>query len=305
MQISNLKPAQLLPVRRDRAALLELWRQALTLADPDLHDPLDAVRRELGEYFRLPDDEVRRRCLHWEDDSVREWQAGDRSTPDGMLDFYRTQTSWIFDTLWYHAQQYHGTAWAESVEVADGLAFLKPGKHLDFGAGPGSSSLFFHQLGWEVHLADISTSMLEFARWRLARHGVAGCFYDTSQESLPPAAFDLITAFDVIVHVPDIHATLTRLHKALRPGGYLVFNIDNRPLTERTAWHLYSEQYPILRQVRAVGFRRCPKVRFFHVYRKINQTATGSRLIACTDRLRYNAAIAGVGKVARRLGLRR
>ncbi len=289
---------------QSRAELLEVWRRALTDADPDLSDPLDAVARELEEYFSLSHDEVVRRCRHWEDLSVQEWQAGDRSTPEGLLDFYRTQTSWIFDTLWYHAQQYHGEKPAESVDIAQGLA-LPPGRHLDFGAGPGSSSLFFHALGWEVALVDVSTTMLEFARWRLARHGVPATFYDATSDPFPPGAFDLITAFDVMVHVPDIAATLRRLHDALRPGGHLVFNIDNQPMTERTAWHLYSEQYPILRQVQSVGFERLPKIEFFHVFRKVVRTPAETRRVAFRDALRHNAVAAAVGGAARRLGLRR
>jgi SAM-dependent methyltransferase len=125
-------------------------------------------------------------------------------TFEGLLDFYQTQTSWIFDTMWYHANQYTGSAPAESVEIALGISHLRPGNHLDFGAGPGSSSLFFHELGWRVSLADVSTTFQNFAKWRLQKHGVPATFYDNSKEDFPAATFDLITAFDVMVHVPNI-----------------------------------------------------------------------------------------------------
>jgi 2-polyprenyl-3-methyl-5-hydroxy-6-metoxy-1,4-benzoquinol methylase len=285
-------------------SLLEVWKQALIGGQTGFDDPLDVVVQELSEYFHLPETEVRKRCVHWEDDSVVEWKARDRSTREGLLDFYQTQTSWIFDTMWYHAQQYHGDKIAESVIVADGMKHLPAGKHLDFGSGPGSSSLFFHKLGWEVSLADVSTTMMDFARWRLARHGVTAPIYDTAHEALPEATFDLITAFDVIVHVPDVAATLAQLNRALRPDGHLVFNIDDRPMTERTAWHLYSEQYLILRQVRQAGFERLPKIDFFHVYRKVERSPEETRRVASEDARRYNAAVATVGKVIRRLGLR-
>lgn len=289
----------------DRPALLEIWRQALTGgADAD---PSEVVVAELAEYFKLEPDEVRQRCLNWEAASIKEWEAADRSSRAGLLDFYQTQTSWIFDTMWYHAQQYHGQAPAESVEIALGLSHLKPGRHLDFGAGPGSSSLFFHRLGWKVALADISTTMLNFARWRLERHQVPAIFYDTSHEPLPALSFDLITAFDVMVHVPDPAETLRQLHRALKPGGYLVFNIDNQPLTRRTQWHLYEEQYPILGKVRSTGFRRHPKISYFHVYQKVQRGPMASRLIPLYDRLRYNRYVNFVGnrvrQAKRRLGL--
>lgn len=283
----------------DRSALLEIWRKALTNGTGD--DPREVVVAELAAYFGLEPDEVRRRCLDWETDSIKEWEAADRSSRDGLLDFYQTQTSWIFDTMWYHAQQYHGLAPAESVEIALGLSRLQPGRHLDFGAGPGSSSLFFQRLGWKVALADISATMLNFARWRLERHQVEAVFYDTSREPLPALSFDLITAFDVMVHVPDPAETLRQLHRALKPGGYLVFNIDNQPLTRRTQWHLYEEQYPILGKVRSIGFRRHPKISYFHVYQKVERSPLASRLIPVYDRLRYNRYVNFVGNRVRRL----
>ena len=283
----------------DRPGLLAIWRRSLT--GDDTSDPTDVVVGELSEYFEMPTDEVRRRCIHWEDESVKEWNAKDRSTPNGLVEFYKTQVSWIFDTMWYHANQYHGTAPAESVEIALGLPQLKPGNHLDFGAGPGSSSLFFHNLGWNVSLADISTSMLDFARWRLERHSVAATFYDPSVDKLPDETFDLVTAFDVMVHVPDIPETLSNLHRALAPGGYFVFNIDNLPCTAKTQWHLYEDQYPILRYVRSAGFKRHPKITYFHVYQKVERDRRLVKLIQIYDVARYNRYVTLVGNQVRRV----
>lgn len=280
-----------------RQELLEIWKTCLTQASSG--DPHAAVVAELAEYFHMSPEDVRQRCLHWEDASVEEWHARDRSTPDGLLDFYQTQTSWIFDTMWYHANQYTGAAPAESVAIVEGLGPVTPGHHLDFGAGPGSSSLFFHALGWQVSLADISTTFQDFAKWRLQRHGVEATFYDNSKQDFPAATFDLITAFDVMVHVPNIVETLTQLHRALKPGGYLIFNIDNLPCTPRTAWHLYADQYPILGQVRRIGFRRHPKITYFHVYQKVERSALEKGIVHLYDPLRYNRAISSVGNLVR------
>lgn len=280
--------------------LLEVWRGSLT--QDNSSDPVDVVVSELSEYFQMPPDEVKKRCINWEDDSLKEWQAKNRSTPEGLIDFYQTQVSWIFDTMWYHAQQYHGEAPSENVFVMEFVAqHLTPGKMLDFGAGPGSSALFFHELGWDVSLADISTTMLQFARWRLQKHHVSASFYELTTDELPEATFDLITAFDVMVHVPNIAETLKKLRRALKPGGYLIFNIDNRPLTPKTEWHLYQEQYPILGQIRTIGFRRHPKISFFHCYQKVDRSATNTFLIRCYDQVRYNRYITAVGNPIRRI----
>jgi 2-polyprenyl-3-methyl-5-hydroxy-6-metoxy-1,4-benzoquinol methylase len=292
--------------RRTRDDLRELWRASLVTDGYD--DPRESALHELSLYFGMSREEARERCLRWEQDSIVEWEAHPRDTAEGLLDFYRTQRSWIFDTVWYHALQYTGERPAESILIAQRLEALEftpssgastgrastgvapVGRHLDFGAGPGSTSLFFHRLGWEVALADISTTMRDFARWRLGRRGIEATYYDTSREDLPPDSFDVITACDVMAHVPDPRETLERLHRALRVGGYLIFNVDARPIPSReTQWHLYPYAYPVLRPVRAVGFARESQLEFFHVYRKlaanpILRICAGLALDAC----RYN-----------------
>lgn len=288
-----------------RAGLRETWRSSLTNGAPG--DPTDTVLAELGEYFKLPPDQIKERCINWQKYSVEEWQACDRESAQGLLDFYQTQVSWIFTTMWHHCQQYHEQVPAQTTEVALRLSraphCLPPGQHLDFGAGPGTSSVFFHALGWQVSLAEISTTMLDFARWRLAKHAVPATFYDTTRETLPDQTFDLITAFDVIVHIPDAPATLADLRRKLKPGGYLVFNIDNRPRNVAVnAWHLYEDKYPILQKVRSLGFRRYRRINRHYVFQKIERGPLNTRLVRWIDHLRYNQFVTKfLSKPARRL----
>ncbi|MBF6589148.1 MAG: class I SAM-dependent methyltransferase [Ktedonobacterales bacterium] len=290
-------PAEMAPDHNE--ALLAQWRESL-LVD-GYTDPQASALHELALYFQMTPEEARARCLHWERDSVAEWEAAPRDTPEGLLDFYRTQQSWIFDTVWYHALQCTGEMPPESVMIAQRLGAFPPGDHLDFGAGPGGTSLFFSRLGWRVALADISTTLQDFARWRLERRGIAARYYDTSHEALPDEAFDLITACDVMVHVPDPAATLAQLHRALRPGGLLFFNVDARPRSSReTQWHLYPYAYPVLRPVRRLGFAREPKLEFFHVYRKLPTNGmVRAGAVGAYDLCRYNRAVSTVGTLAR------
>jgi 2-polyprenyl-3-methyl-5-hydroxy-6-metoxy-1,4-benzoquinol methylase len=273
---------------------------------PGIDDPASSALQELARYFNITEDEARRRCLNWETDSVAEWEAKDRSTSEGLLDFYHTTESWIFDTVWYHAQQYYGNQPAESIMIAERLSAIKPGWHLDFGSGPGSTSLFFQRLGWQVALADISTTLLAFARWRFEQRGLAAEFYDLNKVELPEERFDLITACDVMVHVPDPTATLRQLHRALKPGGILVFNVDARPKREReNQWHLYLHAYPVLRPVRSVGFERLPRLEFFHIYRKIDARGPlAAKSIGLVDVARYNRLMSALGDVKRGMSAR-
>ncbi len=103
----------------NRNELLNLWRKSLT--GDETSDPIEIAVAELGSYFSLPKDEVIKRCKNWELDSLQEWKQADRSSPDGLVEFYKTQTSWIFDTMWYHAEQCVEEKPAESVDIAEGF----------------------------------------------------------------------------------------------------------------------------------------------------------------------------------------
>jgi 2-polyprenyl-3-methyl-5-hydroxy-6-metoxy-1,4-benzoquinol methylase len=269
------------------AQLLEIWKQAITQGRDE--DPHDTVVAELAAYYKMDPNEVRLRCINWEDESVAQWHAEDRSSPEKIIEFFQTQTSWIFDTMWYHANQALGIVFPESVEVAYWLRDEPPRALLDFGGGPGTSAMFFHRLGWKVAIADISTSFQEFAKWRLNLHGVPCAFYNTSSDRLPPNAFNMITAFDVMVHIPDILPTLSELHQSLRANGLLVFNIDSKPANDpRTAYHFYDYHGPIIRHMRAAGFRRRPRAVGFHVYQKVTRPAIINHFIGIFDHLLYS-----------------
>lgn len=108
---------------------------------------MEQVIAELAAFYRLPPDEVRRRCVEWEEESVAQWHARDRSTPESIVEFFQTQTSWVFDTMRYHAEQCKRAAFPQTVHIAHAMRQLSPGRLLDFGAGPGTSALFFHSLG--------------------------------------------------------------------------------------------------------------------------------------------------------------
>ncbi|GAC1454829.1 MAG: hypothetical protein PVSMB4_15400 [Ktedonobacterales bacterium] len=152
-----------------------------------------------------------------------------------------------------------------------------------------------------MSLADISTTLQAFSKWRLDRRGISATYYDTSTDALPDNTFDLITACDVMVHVPDPRATLLQLNRALKVGGYLVFNVDARPKPSReTQWHLYPYAFPILRPVRAVGFARHPRLEFFHVYQKVaNNSPARVRAVTLYDTCRYNLVVSKLGDVVR------
>ena len=213
-----------------------------------------AVLDDLSSYSGLTPDQCVERCLNWESWSVEEWFAADRSDIDGMTDFYRTTESWAFDLLWYAYLQAAGYGYPTSVLALRAVAGQGHGRaHLDFGSGGGVTSQLFARAGYETTLADVSTSLLGFARYRLSRRGNRpGSSTSTTRSSRPAG-----TSHHRARHArPRSRPGRRRGHPARRapPGGWLVTNFDVRPPSPENAWHLYHDDLDFRAVLHSAGF---------------------------------------------------
>lgn len=90
---------------------------------------------------------------------------------------------------------------------------------LDVGCGRGLRLDGFARRGFQVTGADFQPEVIA----ELRRRGLNGVVSDI--EHLPdhfdPGSFDVVTAFYVLEHVPDVAETLRRCRQLLRPGGWL------------------------------------------------------------------------------------
>jgi SAM-dependent methyltransferase len=286
----------------------------------------EGVIDDLGTYYGLTAEQVVERCLGWEAESIREWQAAGRDSAAGLTDFYDTVQSWSFDVLWYAYLQSAGYPYPASVVVADTIETMTGGtgtggtgtggtgtgrgRMLDFGSGAGVTGQFFSALGWDVTMADVSATLLEFARWRHKRRGLDSNFLRLPAD-LPDGAFDLITAIDVFAQIPDAAETARRLHRALRPGGLLVTNFDVRPPSPANAWHLYKHAAPLRWAVERAGFtpvRLVDGFTWFYRVQPADSPATRMRIalawvrLASPPSLTLRAAVRGMLRTAARLG---
>ncbi len=235
---------------------MQLYRASLLVQGAS--DIRGSVLDDLSTYFGLSPQECVRRCIDWEQWSVEEWHAQGRDSEASLTQFYRTTRSWAFDLLWYAYLQAEGFHYPVPVVIARALPQelrARPQRrHLDFGSGVGDAAQLFTSLGFDSVLADVSTSLLSFARFRLERRGFRAAYLDLNDVTLGRAQYDVITAIDTLVHVPDFVATVTALHRALKPGGYLFTNFDVRPASAENAWHLYADDLPLYWQLQRVGF---------------------------------------------------
>jgi 2-polyprenyl-3-methyl-5-hydroxy-6-metoxy-1,4-benzoquinol methylase len=124
---------------------------------------------------------------------------------------------------------------------------------LDFGAGVGSGSLLFVQHGLNVGLADISSPLLEFSRWRFQLRRLPGEFFDLKKSDLPNESFDMVTAMDVFEHLVDPLNAVKKLSDVLKPGGFLFGRFSAEPNEDRPM-HVVQDFGPTLSCLRKFGF---------------------------------------------------
>jgi SAM-dependent methyltransferase len=118
---------------------------------------------------------------------------------------------------------------------------------LDIGCGTGSFACLLARRGLEVTGVDPATAMLAVARGKPGADGVR--WIHGVAPDLPPLRVDLVTMTGNVAQVflddHDWAATLTAGHRALRPGGWLVFE-SRRP--EREAWRTWTRDHSYQRR---------------------------------------------------------
>lgn len=244
-----------------------------------------SVIDDLATYFDVPPEECLRRCLDWGTACIEEWNAS--ATP---LEFHRETTSSSFSLLWYAYLQAVGAYFPVSVALARiALRRSPPGTHLDFGSGAGVTSQLFQALGYETTLADVARVTLDFARFRFRRRGRDAAFIDLNEASLPDDAYDVITAIDVLAHVPDVAATAHTLHRALRRGGILYANINVSARTKDAPWHLHDDQRLLRRDLQTAGFEPIVRLDYNYgeIYRRVDESGPIHTLRALRDWLQF------------------
>ena len=119
---------------------------------------------------------------------------------------------------------------------------LTPGTALDVGAGEGADSIWLASQGWTVTAVDISSVALDKGRAESEARGtelaerIEWLQADLTDDWVPPARYDLVTA--QFMHLPPEHRLplYERLAAAVSPGGHLLI-VGHHPHDMATSMH--------------------------------------------------------------------
>lgn len=122
------------------------------------------------------------------------------------------------------------------------LPHVRRGRLLDVGCAAGFFMAEAAAAGFDAAGVDVSRSMVEFARRTLHLEQVTlGTLADCR---FPDGAFDVVTMWDVVEHVPDPPALLREVRRVLSADGFLILETQNErsPFARLTGrrWHHYK-----------------------------------------------------------------
>lgn len=105
--------------------------------------------------------------------------------------------------------------WARSVQKYG----VKSGRWLDVGCSAGFIVKAVEELGFEAYGVDVEKYGVEFAKSNLGLKNVAHGMLE--EQKYPDGYFDVISAYDVIEHVPDLNSFIAELKRILSPNGVI------------------------------------------------------------------------------------
>jgi 2-polyprenyl-3-methyl-5-hydroxy-6-metoxy-1,4-benzoquinol methylase len=227
------------------------WAEALMMQGRQ--DLPESLFNELGLYIGCDEAEIHHRCARAVKNLAQEWREKvDPADRLSVEEFYNESKTEIYDLTWWHtlADDLSPLGYVTALHFAQRQRCRSS---LDFGAGVGAGSLLFARHGLEVGLADISSPLQRFCRWRFQTRDLSAAFFDLKSSRLPGNTFDMVTAMDVFEHLVDPAETIETLWRTLRPGGFLFGRFhaeedEDRPL------HIVQDFAPTFKRLSELGF---------------------------------------------------
>jgi 2-polyprenyl-3-methyl-5-hydroxy-6-metoxy-1,4-benzoquinol methylase len=170
------------------------------LDDPDIVHPLQVLCRTCGLVFATP-----------------------RLSAAALADVYRRYELWsssVIDAGEEEQRRVRARALLEEIR-----RIVQTGRLLDVGSGTGSILVEARAAGYDVAGIEPAAHGVAFAR---DRYGLESLQEGTLESvALGDESYDVVVAWHVIEHVFDLDAFVTKLRRALVPGGLLVIGTES------------------------------------------------------------------------------
>lgn len=180
---------------------------------------IDAPPHLLDDVDRIPDEVYPyRRC-----DDCRAVFIAELPSPETLSIYY--------DSADYHQHKRKLTGrspdrlsaiWHAYLSVLRPVPAKAPGRHLDFGCGPGDYVVFAKSQGWDSAGIEFSDASAAEGRDR----GLT-VYTEAQLDAVPDGSVDLVTMNHSLEHVFDPVATLQTLSAKVRPGGMVYIEVPS------------------------------------------------------------------------------
>jgi 2-polyprenyl-3-methyl-5-hydroxy-6-metoxy-1,4-benzoquinol methylase len=218
--------------------------------------PKNCALKELSLYLKKTEGEIEKKMLV-EKPVVEAWNKINPNPKNSreIDNFYISTDAYIFELM--AANHIVQTLYSYFV-LTDKLQLLGTRKILDYGAGAGTLSILFHNLGYRVTYADLPGKLFDFAKWRFAKRKMNIPMVNL-KKGRANKVFDCILCTEVIEHVVD-PVGLLKLFRALLQKGDLLVVSESCEYTEDFSSHLEgNKKYggeKFIKLLSELGFRQ-------------------------------------------------
>lgn len=161
--------------------------------------------------------QVRERMKKGSEPLKDEWNAWEKQGPmteERITAFYKQTGNYIYELGEWHL--FVPDKRESDLALVEEMKQKKPKNILDFGGGVGLAAFLLARAGFDVTLADLDGTSLDFAKFRATRRGDKLKFWKSDVEPMPPdKKYDVILALDVLEHLPKetLHEVVDKLVK--------------------------------------------------------------------------------------------
>ncbi len=114
----------------------------------------------------------------------------------------------------------------------DGLNLSKDSRILEIGCGAGLITTAIARRGYKIEALDSVQAMIDLTKKHAKElnleHLIEAKVSDINALPYPDNSLDAIITLGVLPWLPDVKTPLREMSRILKPGGYIILNVDNR-----------------------------------------------------------------------------